>query len=156
MDRTKKIYCCNCEEDINCELKTGLEIYPHREDLKPLRFWQCPNCGGYIGTHKHSRKHAPLGCIPTPELKEWRIKTHKVIDDIWRNKEWCSRISIYQSLSSKFGYPFHVGFTKTIEECQQAIKHAVEYGNQKLQERITVKKFIRTPFKEYYKFKKQV
>jgi hypothetical protein len=135
--RQKLIFCCECNDKIFCDLKTGKDIYPHRQDLKNKQFWQCPNCKGFVGIHKHSyTKLKPLGCIPTKELKEWRKKAHTAIDSIWNKYRWANRTSVYQSLSAKFGYSFHVGHTRTIEECKQAIKYAVEFGNKKLQERI--------------------
>lgn len=68
----------------NAELVTGATIYPHRSDLKELRFWRCAPCDAYVGCHNNSKKHAPLGRLANAELRQWKVKTHAVFDPIWK------------------------------------------------------------------------
>lgn len=125
-----QIFCITCNKVIAAELKTGNIIYPHRPDLASLHFWQCPNCRNFIGTHKNSKNHAPLGYIPNYALKKARIKAHFYIDRLWKNRLYF-RGEVYKRLSKEFGYPFHVGMTKTIEECNKAVKIAVKLYNER-------------------------
>lgn len=62
------IYCCECDEVVKCELKSGKEIYPHRPALYDVNMYECPNCHNRVGVHKGTTK--ALGCIPTPEIKQ--------------------------------------------------------------------------------------
>lgn len=114
-----KIFCINCNKDIEAVLTSGKEIYTHRTDLYNLKFYKCPICKNYVGCHKGTDK--PLGCIPTKQLKQARMKAHNYIDKYWKTGI-CKRKEIYKILSNHFGYEYHNGNTKTIEECEEAIK----------------------------------
>ena len=81
---TMLIYCCNCNKEVDCYLTNGEEIYPHRQDLYNLKFYKCPHCGGYVGTHKG--KETPLGVIASTEIKKNRIKIHSLLDPLWKTK----------------------------------------------------------------------
>jgi len=75
------IYCCGCLIKVNARLTDGSEIYPHRKDLSSLPFWVCDKCGNYVGCHhKTSNRTAPLGCIPTSEIRAARNRIHKMLD----------------------------------------------------------------------------
>ena len=81
--KTKPIYCCGCATDVNANLKSGKDIYPHRADLHSLPFWMCPTCKNFVGCHHKTRNRtAPLGCIPTTELKNARRHLHALIDPL--------------------------------------------------------------------------
>lgn len=71
------IYCCNCGTDVEARLTDGSEVYPHRPDLHNLPFWKHDACGGVVGCHhKTKNRTAPLGCIPSREIKELRKQIH--------------------------------------------------------------------------------
>jgi endogenous inhibitor of DNA gyrase (YacG/DUF329 family) len=56
-----KIFCANCQKDVDAEKVTGKEIYPHRPDLAGKILYRCPICGNYVGTHKKDgRPYTPL------------------------------------------------------------------------------------------------
>lgn len=122
------IFCVECEKDIEANLVTGEIIYPHRPDLYNLKFYQCPHCKNYVGTHKGTVN--PLGCIPTNELKQARIKVHNKLDYLWKSKKY-KRHQIYKALSDYFGYEYHNGQTKTVEECEKAENFLIKnfYGD---------------------------
>lgn len=125
-ERTKKIFCVECNQEVDAVLKTGKDIYKHREDLYYLFFWQCPKCSNYVGTHKNSfRKHKPLGVIPNEALKKIRMKTHFYIDRIWK-KRLMHRNKVYDFISEKLGYRYHTGTTKSIDECNKAINISIK------------------------------
>ena len=117
------IFCVNCNKDVEANLVTGEIIYPHRIDLYSLKFYQCPVCKNYVGVHKGTIK--PLGCIPTPELKQARIKVHNKLDYLWKSKKY-KRHEIYKSLSDYFGYRYHNGHTKSVDECKKAEEYLIK------------------------------
>lgn len=63
-----KIYCCNYEKELDCELVKGSVVYPLRQDLSHLNFYRCPKCKQYIDCHPNSTR--PLGVIPTQQMKK--------------------------------------------------------------------------------------
>lgn len=77
---TTKCAHCGC----NCELTTGVEIYPHRDDLGYLHFWICRNCDAYVGCHKNGDGQKALGTAANAELRSLRGKLHAIIDPKWR------------------------------------------------------------------------
>lgn len=114
-----EIYCIECKKQINAELKTGKEIYPHRPDLKNKYIYQCPHCKNYVGTHPNTI--IPLGCIPNFQIKQARKRVHAVLDPLWKSKRY-SRKEIYKIISKTLGYEYHTGNTKSIEECNRVIE----------------------------------
>ena len=126
----KQIYCITCQKDVNAHLTNGKEVYPHRKDLYSLKFYKCPYCNNFVGCHKGTNK--PLGCIPSYGVKQARIKAHNFIDSYWKTGK-CKRYEVYKILSNYFGYEYHNGNTKSVEECEEAInvikKYFEDYNN---------------------------
>lgn len=124
MDRNRTIYCCQCVKDVTARLTDGAEIYPHRQDLAKLPFWICDACGNSVGCH-HKTKHwwAPLGCIPSRELKEARKHLHALIDPVWKGGQM-GRRELYEAISKEVGWNFHVAKTRSLDEATKAW-HAV-------------------------------
>jgi len=56
------------------------------------------------------------------ELREWRMKTHAMIDPPWKSGKY-ARAHIYNVLSSHFGKEIHVG-QSDIERCKAIIEIA--------------------------------
>lgn len=113
-----KIFCCNCEKDVDTNIVYGDTVYPHRKDLKKLKFFQCSICLNYVGTHKHSGE--PLGVIPTAQLKKRRQYIHSIMDPVWR-KGMVPRNTIYKYLSKVIGRSYHTADLRTIEETEIVI-----------------------------------
>lgn len=119
-----EIYCATCEADVDARLTDGSEIYPHRSDLSKLPFWRCDTCGGFVGCHhKTKNRTKPLGCIPTPEMKEMRKRIHAVLDPIWKVGSR-NRKQVYQQMTDALGWEYHTGKTRSLEECQRALEAA--------------------------------
>ncbi|MCK5358727.1 MAG: hypothetical protein KAJ48_10055 [Elusimicrobiales bacterium] len=111
-----KIFCCQCQKEIEARFANGEEIYPHREDLYKLPFWKCDFCGNYVGCHYKSRNPTkPLGCIPNAEIKLLRRKIHAIIDKF-------NRHIVYAFISHRIGYNFHCGELRNKEEYKKVIK----------------------------------
>ncbi len=112
------IYCCSCKKTITGRLTDGLEVYPHRNDLKKIPIWICDECSNFVGCHhKTKNKTKPLGCIPTPEIKEARKAIHEILDPIWKNGG-ISRKDLYAIISNFIGWEFHTAKIKSIEEAR--------------------------------------
>lgn len=126
--KTKKIYCCECNKDVNARSTTGEKIYPHLESLKSKKFFICDTCKQYIGCHPSSGK--PLGAIPTKEFREIRIKIHNLIDPLWQRKK-ITRGKLYGLMTKKMklNNGYHTAVLKTKEEHFLALKVATEIAD---------------------------
>jgi zinc-finger-containing domain len=72
-------YCGNPAELVDSEA-----VYPSGADYGPL--WLCRPCGAYVGTHKNSKDHKPLGRLANAELRGMRKAAHRAFDPLWRSK----------------------------------------------------------------------
>lgn len=118
------IYCCGCGEKVEARLTDGAEIYPHRKDLCDLPFWKCDACGNYVGCHhKTENRTRPLGCIPTPEIKNARQRIHKLIDPAWQSGT-INRKNLYAMIGEKMGKKYHTANIRSVDEARQVYKVA--------------------------------
>ena len=116
---TREIHCCSCGEKVTARLTDGREIYPHRPDLGALPFWKCDACGNFVGCHhKTADRTKPLGCIPTPEIKNARQHIHRILDPLWKDKGKAAREAIYARISEALGWEYHTANIRTIEEAR--------------------------------------
>lgn len=124
------IYCCACAKDVDARLTNGGEIYPHRPDLKILPFWKCDTCKNFVGCHhKTKNRTAPLGCIPTAEIKDARKHIHALIDPIYQTG-LMTRKKLYELLSDAVGWKYHTAKIRTIEEARTAYKAALKIAKE--------------------------
>lgn len=120
-----EIYCCECKKKIIAVQKTGKDKYPHRKDLYGLQFWECPNCFNFVGCHKNSKTNQPLGNIAGKKLKQARMYIHKILDPLWKNRQY-KRRELYNILSKKLNWKYHTSRIKTIEEARIIYKYIQE------------------------------
>ena len=89
-------------------LVSGDVIYPSRQDLKTLNFWQCKPCDAYVGCHKGGNGFGdgtrPLGTLANAELRAARNRAHAAFDPIWRSGEM-GRRKAYAWLGTQLGLP---------------------------------------------------
>lgn len=117
-----EILCCHCEQKVEARLTNGKEIYPHRKDLWEHPYWKCDTCSNYVGCHwKTNNPTKPLGSIPFPLLRHWRIFIHSQLDPLWTDGNW-KRKELYKYLTNNLGWHFHSSAIRTIEEAQQVFK----------------------------------
>jgi len=122
-----KLWCCQCQKDVEARLTNGAETYPHRPDLAELPRWICDICKCHVGTHhKTANPTQPLGNIPSNEIKKARIAIHALIDPYWKGKR-IPRGKIYAAISKHLGYQYHTGEIKTIDEAIKVYNFAKEY-----------------------------
>jgi hypothetical protein len=123
-----RIWCCAYNCNIDARLTDGGEIYPHRADLKSLPFWKCDECNNFVGCHnKTKNRTAPLGCIPTPELKEARKHIHALIDPIWQSGKM-GRKELYSAISERIGWTYHTAKIRSMEEAREIYRIARDYA----------------------------
>lgn len=116
------IYCCECKTKVEPILKTGLEIYPNREDLKSLFFYSCPFCKNFVGTHKNSKNIKPLGAIPNKDIKIARQYIHALIDPIWKSGK-ITRKKLYSLIAERLGKrQYHTAWIQSVEEARNVYR----------------------------------
>lgn len=121
MGDTRSIFCVACGDHVQAELTTGADIYPHRPDLAELPFWRCAACGNFVGCHHKTRNRiTPLGCIPTPELRELRKQIHAVLDPLWESGAH-DRRTLYAKISEEVGWNYHTAQTRSVDEANRAL-----------------------------------
>lgn len=125
-----KIFCVECQKDIEPKLVSGAMVYPRSPKLAHDKFWMCNSCKNFIGCHKNANKNKlkPLGVIANKELKQARIKIHSVLDPIWR-EEKMKRGQVYAVLSKELGYTYHTGELRSIDEARRVWKIVAEIHN---------------------------
>lgn len=123
-------------------LTTGREVYPHRADLRPLRFWACAPCEAFVGCHKpgafvdladgrrlESDGTLPLGRPANAALRQQRSAVHAQLDRLWRSsdKPGRRRRFVYAELGLRMGLSVdetHVGLFDG-PRCEQALEALV-------------------------------
>lgn len=124
----REIHCCDCGDKVQARLTDGREIYPHRPDLYALPFWKCDSCGNFVGCHhKTKNRTQPLGCIPTPEIKEARKHIHAILDPIWKSGKM-KRNEIYKKLSDELGWKYHTAQIRSVEEARKVYRIVQRYA----------------------------
>lgn len=64
--------------------------------------WYCDPCRAWVGVHKNSRSHAPLGRLANAELRHWKQLAHASFDPLWRQGRM-SRQEAYAWLQQVMG-----------------------------------------------------
>lgn len=106
-------------------LVKGVEVYPNRDDLNHLNFWECPSrlCDARVGCHSHS--YTPLGTLATLRLRTARSAAHKAFDKLWRSKTM-TRIEAYKWLAKELSIESkdcHVSIAQLDEaQCNEVIR----------------------------------
>ena len=96
--------------------------------------WDCRPCDAYVGVHKNSPNHAPLGRLANGKLRRSKQKAHSAFDVLWKNG-FMPRVAAYAWLSDAMGISpkqTHIGMFDH-EQCQSVIVHVnaflKEYNN---------------------------
>lgn len=116
MTKETNIKCPYCHKQAKwCENK---EVYGKNYG-RSYMIWLCKDCNAYVGCHKNSKN--PLGTMANSELRKWRIKTHSVIDPLWKSGE-VKRYEVYKMLKETFGKEIHIG-ESDIDTCKDIINY---------------------------------
>lgn len=119
-----KIFCCQCEKEVEVLLKYGVDIQLNKHEFKDIPYWVCITCNNYVGCHKDI-KLTPLGVIGTPEIRKKRQLIHSAINYILKqakkkNKKIIIK-NIYCYLSKKLGSPYHASNLRSVNDCENII-----------------------------------
>lgn len=141
MSGVRSVWCVQCNRDVDARLVTGRDIYPRErhKELWEQPFYRCPHCAGHVGTHhkhvKEGQDPAPLGCIPTPALRDARRHIHAILDPLWKgDPPLYRRPSIYAEVSRRIGVPFHTSEIRSVDDARavwrvvKAIARAADAG----------------------------
>jgi hypothetical protein len=90
--------CPYCGEP--ARLVGGLEIYPHRNDLRGKNFYQCAPCDAYVGCHPGTTN--ALGRLANAELRKAKMAAHNAFDPLWSGGR-LKRKAAYAWLSETLG-----------------------------------------------------
>lgn len=105
-------------DDTVAELVDSAVIYGRSYGMA----WLCRKCGAYVGTHKNSRDHAPLGRLANAELRTWKQRAHAAFDPLWRSG-LLTRREAYAWASQALSIPpeeTHIGMFD-VEQCKRLI-----------------------------------
>ena len=112
--------CPYCGND--AELTTGYKVYPHRLDLADLKVWACFPCDAWVGTHKNSPTHAPLGRLANAELRKAKMAAHAAFDPWWKSGRMTRR-EAYQKLADLMSLDpkdTHIGMFD-VDQCKTVV-----------------------------------
>lgn len=116
------VTCPYCGND--AKLVGGVTIYPHRPNLYEKKFWYCDNGhpAAYVGCHKNSKTHAPLGRLADAELRGAKKAAHAAFDPLWKSGKM-KRQSAYKWLANELGIPgklCHIGMFD-VTQCRNVV-----------------------------------
>jgi hypothetical protein len=90
--------------------------------LADLKAWACRPCDAWVGTHKNSPEHKPLGRLANAELRKAKMAAHAVFDPLWKSGRM-SRKEAYSMLSEKMSIPkdqAHIGMFD-VDQCKAVV-----------------------------------
>jgi len=113
-----EVICPYCNNP--AKLVDSIKIYKKRSYGM---IWLCRPCKAYVGTHKNSKRHAPLGRLANKELRKWKRHTHNLFDKLWNGGQM-SRSEAYKWLRKQLNISkeeCHIG-KFDIETCKQVVE----------------------------------
>ena len=122
--------CNYCENE--SELVGGESIYPHRPDLFSLKFYKCDPCDAYVGTHKNTKNHEPLGRLANKDLRAAKQAAHRAFDPMWRD-HYMKRKEAYKWLADALEIDVkdcHIGMFSE-STCIDVVFHVNKYWSGK-------------------------
>ena len=114
-----KVTCPYCQT--NATLIDSAEIY-HGKSYGMA--WICRPCNAYVGCHKNSRNHMPLGRLANAELRESKKAAHAAFDTIWKGGGQGARTKAYAWLARTLSiHPekCHIGMMD-VDTCNRVIE----------------------------------
>lgn len=128
MKKRSKITCPYC--GATAILREGKYVYG--ENTKGEMLYVCanyPKCDSYVGVHRGTKR--PLGTLADAELRNKRIRAHKLFDQIWKNK-LMTRKEAYRWMEYFMDIPRNTGHIANFSEyrceilmakCREALKN---------------------------------
>lgn len=123
--RKPEVICPYCQKP--AVLVDSATVYGGRS-YGPI--WLCRPCGAWVGCHRHSREHWPLGRLANAELRELKKAAHAAFDPLWQaamlHRGWPkqrARQEAYRWLASTLdieGRLCHIGMFNA-EQCREVV-----------------------------------
>lgn len=129
----KTVVCpyCSCK----APLVSGLEVYPHRRDLWPKRFYLCKPCDAWVGCHPPSTAEGggqgdgtvPMGRLANAELRLAKQAAHAAFDPLWtgaKTGRGKARRAAYKLLAERLGIHVndcHIGMFD-VAQCARVVE----------------------------------
>lgn len=91
--------------------------------------WLCAPCDAWVGVHRDSPTHAPLGVLANKELRLAKQAAHRAFDPIWKGGPM-KRGQAYKWLSEQMGLPrskCHIGYF-SVAQCHQVVGVMLKKG----------------------------
>ena len=120
------VTCDYCGEP--AVLRDSKEIYGRDYHQK---IWHCAPCEAWVGTHRNSKRHIPLGRLADEELRYWKQLAHGAFDPLWKKREGknkkengIKRSNAYRWLAEKLGIDVkdcHIGMFD-VDQCREVVK----------------------------------
>ena len=110
----------------NAELVDSIAVYRKSYGM----IWLCQPCQAWVGTHKDSKTHKPLGTLARAELRELRQEAHARFDPFWRKlserglSKGTARKTLYSRLAGLMGIDSSACHIAQFgeEQCRQVIE----------------------------------
>ena len=104
------------------KLKSGKDVFPHREDLFKKWFYVCEEHDTRVGCHRDSKEPMSLE-MAGAQLRLLRSQVHGMFDPLWKNKHFNSRVHAYLWLSLEMNISIKKCHVSYFNEnlCHQAI-----------------------------------
>lgn len=119
MKKQKRITCPYC--GAHAVLQKGSFVYG--EKSKEEYLYVCsnyPRCDSYVGVHSGTK--IPKGTLANAELRNKRIKTHKIFDQVWKSNLMTKK-EAYRWMTYVLGLTFEMGHIGKFSEyrCDELI-----------------------------------
>ncbi len=95
------------------------------------KFWQCRPCEAWVGTHKGSKRFAPLGRLANAPLRAAKADAHEAFDRLWQGRmrdKRCTKAKARGAasawLAQRLGFPsksIHLGFLD-VDDCRRVVE----------------------------------
>lgn len=86
-------------------------------------YWHCAPCKAWVGTHRGSPKHAPLGRLANAQLRDAKMAAHSAFDHLWQHGGM-RRADAYAWLAEQMGIPrgrCHIGWMD-VDDCGRVVE----------------------------------
>ena len=124
MKRAMKVTCPYCGG--MAVLREGKYVYGDRS--RGERLYVCcnyPKCDSYVGVHEGT--NTPMGTLANAELRNKRIRAHKLFDSIWKNNLMTKK-EAYRWMEYFMGLPKDEGHIAKCSDyrCEELMKKCRE------------------------------
>lgn len=123
MPKTKRqVNCDYCEKPARL-----MDSAPLYGGISYGMVWACFDCNAWVGCHKNSKDHAPLGRLANKELRRAKMEAHRALDPLWKSGGM-RRKDAYQLVAEQMSIPareMHIGMLD-VNQCRRVVEVCLE------------------------------